>query len=152
MLKGRPHLCQYMPRRKDARRQVADPTNEPNFYAISSRYPLTETPRNATETLNTGTRHDHAAPVPMVATSSSSSLLMGLAPPPPTIQPPAVSPILTATTACLATTPSNEVQRLLASILQAQKKQEEQRVLLALALFREQQNFPNAPFSGLGAI
>ena len=40
MLQGCPHLCQYMPKRKDARRQVPDPANEPNFYAIADRFPL----------------------------------------------------------------------------------------------------------------
>ena len=40
MLKDRPHLCQYMPPCKDARRLVADPKNEPNFYRISRQYPL----------------------------------------------------------------------------------------------------------------
>ena len=40
MLQGRPHLCRYMPRTKDARRIVADPDNEPNFYRISQMYPL----------------------------------------------------------------------------------------------------------------
>lgn len=44
MLRGRPHLCQYMPKRKDARRQVPDPTNEPNFYAIADRFPLDAIP------------------------------------------------------------------------------------------------------------
>ena len=34
MLKDRPHLCRYMPRAKDARRLVADPQSEPNFYRI----------------------------------------------------------------------------------------------------------------------
>ena len=40
MLKDRPHLCQYMPKRRDARRLVADPGNEPNFYKISEENPL----------------------------------------------------------------------------------------------------------------
>eukprot|EP00977_Amphora_coffeiformis_P026020 scaffold23644_cov183-Amphora_coffeaeformis.AAC.4 len=40
MLKGRPHLAQYMPKRKDARRLVTDPANEPDFYKISNQYPL----------------------------------------------------------------------------------------------------------------
>ena len=40
MLRDRPHLCQYMPKRKDARRLVADPANEPHFYMISRQYPL----------------------------------------------------------------------------------------------------------------
>ena len=42
MLKGRPDLCRYMPRPKDARRTVADPDNEPNFYNISLLYPLSD--------------------------------------------------------------------------------------------------------------
>lgn len=44
MLKGRFYLCQYMPRRKDARRLVADPDNEPDFYLISKRFPLEDIP------------------------------------------------------------------------------------------------------------
>ena len=42
MLRGRFHLCQYMPRCKDARRLDADPVNEPDFYAISAKYPVGE--------------------------------------------------------------------------------------------------------------
>ena len=53
MLKDRPHLCQYMPPCKDARRLVADPANEPNFYHISRQYPLDGSVpvRDATEDL-----------------------------------------------------------------------------------------------------
>lgn len=40
MLKDRPHLCQYMPLCKDARRLHPDPTHEPDFYRISQEYPL----------------------------------------------------------------------------------------------------------------
>jgi hypothetical protein len=35
-----PHLCKYMPDPKDARRQIPDPINEPDFYAISRAYPV----------------------------------------------------------------------------------------------------------------
>uniref|UniRef100_A0A7S3KYR0 HSF-type DNA-binding domain-containing protein n=1 Tax=Amphora coffeiformis TaxID=265554 RepID=A0A7S3KYR0_9STRA len=34
MLKGRPHLCKFMPRCRDARRLNADPDHEPNFYKL----------------------------------------------------------------------------------------------------------------------
>lgn len=34
------HLCSYMPEPKDARRQIPDPVNEPDFEAISRLYPV----------------------------------------------------------------------------------------------------------------
>jgi hypothetical protein len=34
------HLCKYMPPPKDARRQIPDPANEPDFHAISALYPI----------------------------------------------------------------------------------------------------------------
>ena len=37
---GMMHLCKYMPDPKDARRQIADPANEPDLYAISRMYPV----------------------------------------------------------------------------------------------------------------
>jgi len=40
MLRGRPHLCKFMPKPKDARRLIPDPVNEPDFYAISAQDPL----------------------------------------------------------------------------------------------------------------
>jgi hypothetical protein len=40
MIRGLPHLCKYMPRSKDARRLFSDPENEPNFDAISRRFPV----------------------------------------------------------------------------------------------------------------
>ena len=40
MLRGLPHLCQYMPRSKDARRLIPDPENEPNFEVISKAFPV----------------------------------------------------------------------------------------------------------------
>lgn len=40
MLEGRFHLCDFMPRCKDARRLDADPDNEPNFYNITEIFPL----------------------------------------------------------------------------------------------------------------
>lgn len=42
MLRGRFHLCRYMPRCKDARRLDADPTNEPDFYKISASFPVND--------------------------------------------------------------------------------------------------------------
>jgi hypothetical protein len=44
MLRGLPHLSKYMPKPKDARRQIPDPDNEPDFYEISSKYPLPDEP------------------------------------------------------------------------------------------------------------
>jgi len=44
MLRGLPHLAKYMPEPKDARRLIPDPENEPNFYAISKKYPLPNDP------------------------------------------------------------------------------------------------------------
>ena len=35
MLRGHSHLCQFMPRCRDARRLSADPDNEPDFYCIN---------------------------------------------------------------------------------------------------------------------
>jgi len=40
MLRSLPHLCKYMPEPKDARRQIPDPENEPDFYRISKLFPL----------------------------------------------------------------------------------------------------------------
>jgi hypothetical protein len=40
MLRGLPHLTQYMPEPKDARRLIPDPENEPDFYEISRHFPL----------------------------------------------------------------------------------------------------------------
>lgn len=39
-LRGMIHLCKYMPEPKDARRQIPDPDNEPDFDSISRLYPL----------------------------------------------------------------------------------------------------------------
>ena len=39
-LRNMEYLCQYMPEPKDARRQIPDPMNEPNFDAISLMYPV----------------------------------------------------------------------------------------------------------------
>jgi hypothetical protein len=44
ILRGLPHLTKYMPEPKDARRLIPDPDNEPDFYAISSKYPLPDDP------------------------------------------------------------------------------------------------------------
>jgi hypothetical protein len=43
-MRGLPHLIEYMPESKDARRLVPDPENELDFYAISSKYPLPDDP------------------------------------------------------------------------------------------------------------
>jgi hypothetical protein len=37
-------LAKYMPDPKDARRQIPDPENEPNFYEIGRKYPLPDDP------------------------------------------------------------------------------------------------------------
>ncbi|GAX10545.1 hypothetical protein FisN_40Lh014 [Fistulifera solaris] len=39
-LQGGFHLLKYMPEIKDIRRQIADPDNEPDFYEISQRFPV----------------------------------------------------------------------------------------------------------------
>jgi hypothetical protein len=44
MLRGLPHLCKYMPKSKDARRLIADPENEPNFYVVTKNFPLPDDP------------------------------------------------------------------------------------------------------------
>lgn len=49
ILRGRPHLTVYMPRRKDARRLVADPSNEVDLYKISRQYPLDAPPAAVSE-------------------------------------------------------------------------------------------------------
>ena len=147
MLKDRPHLCQYMPRRKDARRLVADPQNEPNFYRISRQYPLdgdttaegalelpaTKRPRNDTTALPQDLALGGAV-LGALSTLSGTGLL------------------------CAAPTPSNQfgmnsssaVSSPLASVseaatllkvLEAQNKQreeEKQRALLAAALLQQQ--------------
>lgn len=40
MLRDRAHLCDYMPRCKDARRLQADPEHEPDLYVLSRVLPL----------------------------------------------------------------------------------------------------------------
>lgn len=42
MLRGLAHLAKYMPAPKDARRLHPDPDNEPDFYKISEKFPLTD--------------------------------------------------------------------------------------------------------------
>jgi hypothetical protein len=44
MLRGLPHLAKFMPKPKDARRQIPDPENEPNFCEITRKYPLPDDP------------------------------------------------------------------------------------------------------------
>jgi hypothetical protein len=39
-LRGFPHLCKYMPTPYAARRLMADPQNEPDFYKITKLYPI----------------------------------------------------------------------------------------------------------------
>ena len=58
-LRGLPHLCKYMPEPKDARRQIPDPANEPNFDAISQMYPLP--PSNGAPALSAAVRVDPAS-------------------------------------------------------------------------------------------
>ena len=60
MLRGRMHLCQYMPRCKDARRLEADPANEPDFYKISDRYPVNEVPPPVAFESKLPTRHGNS--------------------------------------------------------------------------------------------
>jgi hypothetical protein len=43
-IRGLPHLIEYMPGSKDARRLIPDPENELDFYAISTKYPLPDDP------------------------------------------------------------------------------------------------------------
>ena len=156
MLKDRKHLCQYMPRRKDARRLVADPTNEPNFYLISQRYPLDESTAavsdqsiaNAVSEPNPKRQRVDTAPVvvsPLVDQSKSVTAV--------------VSPILSATMKTSMPQPMNatsEIQLLL-GILEANRKkhEEEQRATLAaLAILqqRQQQQSGSLAFFGPGAI
>ena len=77
MLRGRPHLLKYMPKPKDARRLIADPVNEPDFYAISEKYPVSDT--------NNASAGANAASIKPVAGSprlSSTHSLGGAAMPP----------------------------------------------------------------------
>lgn len=39
-LRGMPHLCEYMPKHKNARHLIPDPDNEPDFYRLSKLFPL----------------------------------------------------------------------------------------------------------------
>jgi hypothetical protein len=43
-IRGLPHLIEYMPGSKDARRLIPDPDNELDFYAVSSKHPLPDDP------------------------------------------------------------------------------------------------------------
>lgn len=51
-LRSMPHLLQYMPPGRDARRLMPDPDNEPDFYAISRVCPLPEGKAVSTSTNN----------------------------------------------------------------------------------------------------
>ncbi|EEC48287.1 predicted protein [Phaeodactylum tricornutum CCAP 1055/1] len=42
MLRGLPHLTKYMPKFRDGRRLLPDPANEPDFYTISTLWPVPE--------------------------------------------------------------------------------------------------------------
>ena len=146
MLKDRPHLCQYMPPCKDARRLVADPLNEPNFYRISRQYPLDgEAP--AHEAVD--------SPLAKRARSDSTALPQGLAlgatslgsPVMPVLSAPVANVVETPTPAALlgligqtSTTPAPSPATLL-SLLESQNKQQEtekQRAMLLAALLQQQ--------------
>jgi hypothetical protein len=43
-IRGLPHLIEYMPGSKDARRLIPDTENELDFYAVSRKYPLPDDP------------------------------------------------------------------------------------------------------------
>ena len=81
MLRDRPHLCKYMPKPKDARRLIPDPTNEPDFYAISEKYPLSDV--KAESARKRSTDESFAAPPAGSPRLSSSSLAVGKALMPP---------------------------------------------------------------------
>ena len=100
---------------------VADPTNEPNFYAISVRYPLDESPslvskaEEATAVEPAAKRQrieDATVVVPTTVSSTSGAQAMA---------------------------PASEIQLLLAILEAKQKHEEEQRAALALAMYQEQQ-------------
>ena len=77
MLKDRPHLCQYMPKRKDARRLVADPVNEPDFYKITQEHPLSRPASHEAEPSPKRARFDDSSSsvsVPSVAAVNNSNL------------------------------------------------------------------------------
>ena len=142
MLKGRPHLCQYMPPCKDARRLVADPDNEPNFYRISRQYPLDGSTPLVEDTADDmphakRSRSDSATPIPQGLALGTNSLagLAALGAPSPAsligLMPQPQQQIHT------GAVPSNQAATLL-NILQAQnqkrKEEEQQRAMLAAIL------------------
>ena len=149
MLKDRPHLCQYMPPCKDARRLVADPLNEPNFYRISRQYPLDgEAP--AQEAVDN--------PPAKRARSDSIALPQGLALGAASLGSPVMSvtsaPVATGvpgpTPAALlgligqaATAPASPSPPTLLSLLEAQNQQrqvEKQVAMIVTALLQQKQN------------
>ena len=69
MLRDRPHLCQYMPPRRDARRLTADPDHEPDFYRISVLFPLSSSSKEEED----GVRPDPVVPDMQDIISISSS-------------------------------------------------------------------------------
>ena len=151
MLKGCPHLAQFMPRCKDARRLDADPPNEPDFYSINVLFPLKEqspggialplgamAPKSST-TPSSVTRqweekfYGNNRPAAKTPVSASPSPL-------PFVQPqqqqPQALPAAVAPTAALP----NPILAALNSLLQQQQQQQQQQVL----------PFPGlSPFSGM---
>ena len=78
-----------MPKPKDARRQIPDPENEPNFYEISSRFPLPDDPDFGKD-LKPSERHaqddssfsaGHASQSSSIGRQYELSRLMGIAGP-----------------------------------------------------------------------
>lgn len=109
------HLCQYMPRRKDARRQVADPTNEPDFYRIARKYPLDvkaneEVPAQGSVAAKRQRTEDVVRSGPTLMTMAATPASFGN----PVLPPPA------------AMSQSSPEMQLLLSLLEAQKKQREE--------------------------
>lgn len=161
MLNNRPHLCQYMPPFRDARRLVADPANEPNFYRICRQYPLDTSAQEQFDALN-GTaakrpRNDSAV--------LPEGMALGAAAIGGVEATPAMSPSAAAPAALLAlisqnaspvtpSPPAMSPTAALLSLLAAQKKkkreQEQQAALIAAAL--SQVPTPTAPPSNADAL
>lgn len=154
MLKDRPHLCQYMPPCKDARRLVADPPNEPNFYRINRQYPLDgEAPaqeavdsppakraRGDSTTLPQGLTLSAASLGSPVMSVTSAPVATGVAAPTPAA--------LLGLIGQAATAPASPTPPKLLSLLEAQNQQrqaEEERAMLVAALLRQQNQVPIPP-------
>mmetsp|Transcript_377 Transcript_377/g.800 ORF Transcript_377/g.800 Transcript_377/m.800 type:complete len:309 (-) Transcript_377:2728-3654(-) len=150
MLKGRPHLCQYMPPCKDARRLVADPENEPNFYRICRQYPLDGSApfvEDAADDLPHAKRirSDSVTKMPK-GIALGANALAGLA----ALGVSSPAPVKGSQSQQLnsgAAPASNQAAALL-SILEAQnqkrKEEEQQRAMLAAALLQHQGAAPSA--------